>query len=43
MVVKIKQNKVEIINELNKREQEKTVSFEYAYEKWKRFINNLWK
>jgi hypothetical protein len=36
-------DKKAIMKELNKREWEKTVSFEKAYESGKRFINNLWK
>lgn len=43
MSVKLDLDKKAIINELNRRESEKTVSFEHAYEKGKRFINNLWK
>ncbi|MDP2090546.1 MAG: hypothetical protein Q8K30_03010 [Candidatus Gracilibacteria bacterium] len=43
MSVKTNIDKKAIINELNRRETEKTVSFEYAYEKGKRFINNLGK
>jgi len=42
----VKDNKIDrkkIIFELQKREWEKTISFDEAYKRGKSFISNLWK
>ena len=44
VIIKEKQIwKKEIIKKIESRKNEKTISFEEAYMKWKDFINNLWR